>query len=105
MNKVTLAIIILLFTLQLYAQGDKSVFGSGDETTIDIIDFESPRNCLSIDTSSSNIWEICKPNKTFFDSAFSADSAIVTSLTDYYPDNNHSRFDLYISDFVFTGIQ
>lgn len=91
MKKVALAIITLMFSLQLYAQED--------EISFDTLDFESPSYYQSIDTSSSNIWEVCKPNKTFFDSAFSPDSAIVTSCTGYYPDNNHSRFDLYIGDF------
>jgi len=99
MKIFSLTIIVLLFSVQLFAQRDESTNGPGDEITFDIIDFESPRSYLSIDTSSGNLWEICKPNKTFFDSAFSADSAIITSFSDYYPDNNHSWFDLYIGRF------
>ena len=91
MKIFSLTIIALLFFLRLYAQEE--------EISFDTLDFESPLYYLSIDTSLSNIWEVCMPNKTFFDSAFSPDSAIVTNCTDYYPDNNHSWFDLCIGNF------
>lgn len=89
MKNFTLPILALVFSMQLHAQ--ERVFN------YDTIDFESPTYYLSIDTSSANVWQVCKPNKTFFDSAYSADSAIVTNCIGFYPDTNHSYFDLYIT--------
>lgn len=90
MKKHSLLIFLLIFSFQLK--------GQRDEINWDTIDFESPVYYLSIDSSSGNVWQVCMPNKTFFDSAFSPDSAIVTNCSDYYPDTNYSYFELYISN-------
>jgi len=48
-----------------------------------------------IDTSNhENIWQIGKPDKMFFDSAWSSPTAIVTDTIKHYPVNNHSTFQI-----------
>jgi len=59
---------------------------------------------LKIDTSASeNIWQIGKPHKTLFDSAYSRPNAIVTDTIHYYPPNNSSAFTIKIFDPAWTG--
>ena len=54
---------------------------------------------LKIDTSIvGNIWQIGKPHKTIFDSAYSHPNAIVTDTIHYYPPNNFSAFTVKIFD-------
>ena len=40
----------------------------------------------------NNIWQVCKPHKSMFDSAFSIPYAILTDSTGPYPVNNTSSF-------------
>ena len=63
----------------------------------DTITFESKNNLISIDTSqSNNIFQIGKPQKIFFDSAYSNPKAIVTDTSNPYPINNLSSFQFVI---------
>ena len=41
---------------------------------------------------SDNIWQVCTPNKSIFDSAYSTPKAILTDSTGPYPINNTSSF-------------
>jgi len=41
---------------------------------------------------SNNIWQVCIPHKTMFDSAYSSPNAILTDSTGPYPVNNISSF-------------
>ena len=59
-------------------------------------DFEQPSSSISISNDTGNIWQICTPHKTFFNSAYSGSKAMVTDSTNYYPKNNHSYFDVVI---------
>ncbi len=72
---------ILLFAPTLFAQ-------------IDTVNFETPAPHINIDTNSGNIWQIGKPNKTVFDSAYSGSNAILTDTLLPYPINNTSSFTL-----------
>ncbi len=83
----------LIFTISLTALQS---FAQWTEYVWDTITFEEPYEYLVIDTSSQNIWQIGAPHKIFFDSAYSANNAIVTDTINYYPTNNYSFFDLYI---------
>jgi hypothetical protein len=65
----------------------------------DTITFETPYEYLSIDTSSACIWQIARPQKTYFDAAFSGERAIVTDSANPYPVNNYSYFDIKIGAF------
>lgn len=64
------------------------------------INFESnDDSVIKIDTTNpSNIWQIGKPQKTFFDSAYSKPNAIVTDTINFYSVNNISSFVLKIYD-------
>jgi hypothetical protein len=54
-------------------------------------------NLLKIDTSiPSNIWQIGKPQKSFFNQAYSTPNVIVTDTINPYPVNNLSKFYIYI---------
>ena len=61
---------------------------------IDSCKFETECSILRLDTSSSQIWQIAKPNKTIFDTAFVGEKALITDSANAYPVNNHSYFDL-----------
>ncbi len=91
MKKLYVLISILLLALQTFAQFT--------EFNWDTITFETENLYIDIDTSSQNIWQIGTPSKTFFDSAFSANNAIVTDTLNNYPINNHSYFDLRLGYF------
>ncbi|MCK4663613.1 MAG: T9SS type A sorting domain-containing protein [Bacteroidales bacterium] len=56
------------------------------------INFEDENNLISIDTNSTNIWQIGKPQKILFDSSFSSPNSIVTDTINPYPINNESSF-------------
>jgi hypothetical protein len=47
---------------------------------------------IRLDTDSSNIWEIGKPQKTIFSTAKTVPNTIVTDKVNPYPKNNLSRF-------------
>jgi len=63
-------------------------------------DFENDTSLLiTIDTSIvNNIWQIGKPNKSLFNSAFSLPNAIVTDTINNYGINEYSVFEFSISD-------
>ncbi|MCF8219625.1 MAG: T9SS type A sorting domain-containing protein [Bacteroidales bacterium] len=90
MRKTTLLFVFTMLVHFLFAQWNK-------DTTWHIIKFDSTYKYLKQDTSARDIWEIGKPSKTFFDSAWSKPNAIVTDTNDNYPANNHSWFDLYLT--------
>lgn len=71
----------------------------GTEFNWDTVDFENGMDYLFIDTSETNTWHVCKPEKSFFDSAYSPTRAVLTDSAGYYPVSNHSFFDLYIGTF------
>lgn len=58
-----------------------------------ITNFESNSDTIVIDTSiNDNIWQIGKPQKIFFDSAYSGNKVIVTDTINPYPISNYSTF-------------
>ncbi len=61
---------------------------------IDTVNFEMQSPLIEIDTASGNIWQIGKPGKLVFDSAYSAPKAIVTDTVHSYPVNITSSFTL-----------
>ncbi len=61
----------------------------------DSITFETPNTAIVIDTAAQNIWQIAKPAKIIFDSAYSGEKAIITDSVHNYPSGNNSSF-LYI---------
>jgi hypothetical protein len=60
---------------------------------LDTITFEKHRELIKIDTSQkNNVWQIGRPQKNFFDSAYSKPYAIITDSISSYPVNNISSF-------------
>lgn len=65
----------------------------------DLNTFEAPDSLLHIDTSLiDNIWQIGRPSKIFFDSAWSIPNAILTDTLQSYPTNNFSAFTIKVYD-------
>lgn len=63
---------------------------------LDSCKFESTCKYVSFPSDSNNIWQLGKPNKVFFDSAYSLTNAIITDTIYPYLANNHSYFDVKI---------
>lgn len=81
--KTFLLTIISLFTLQM------------TKAQTETVDFDGSLFRIEIDTAyAENIWQVGRPSKTFFDSAYSAPNAIVTDTVNFYPINNQSSFTL-----------
>ena len=84
MKKILLSIFIALVSLIIH----------GQTITFD----DSTRYLVRIDTSQKdNIWQIGRPQKTFFDSAYSRPNAIVTDTLNPYPIKNISVFTVIVS--------
>ena len=85
-NVLTLLTIILLYN---------PIFG---QNWI-LFNFEQDTNCgkyFYIDSADvNNIWQIGKPEKTTFTTAYSAPNALITDTTNPYPTNNVSSFILW----------
>jgi hypothetical protein len=90
--KTILFLVLLTMSIQLYSQYEP-------RESHDSITFEFTPEFIKVDTSSSNIWQIGIPDKTFFNSGFSSLNAIVTDTIGYYPGNNYSYFDIFIGRF------
>jgi hypothetical protein len=96
MKKTTILIVLFLSFFCLKAQTKVP----GDIVGIwNVINFDSTVNYIHIDTSAQNIWQIGRPQKILFDSAYSAPNAMITDSVNAYPANNHSFFDLYVGSF------
>ncbi|MBI1267344.1 MAG: T9SS type A sorting domain-containing protein [Cryomorphaceae bacterium] len=68
-----------------------------DWNPLDSIYFESPSPYVTIPEYDGNLWQIATPQKTFFESSYSPDNAILTDSIEFYPVNNYSHFDLNFS--------
>ncbi len=80
-------LITLLFCSQITsAQAPHYQYFDGANTT------PSTSIMVTIQTSSMNIWQIGKPQKTLFSSASTTPNVIVTDTINYYPKNNVSTF-------------
>lgn len=60
-------------------------FDGADTSAVDAI-------LISIDTSSTNVWQVGKPQKTIFNSAATDPNVIVTDTINSYPASNRSSF-------------
>lgn len=99
MKKIYLTISILFLAIDYsIAQPSFNQYFDGADTsaTNSII--------IMLDTSSSNIWQIGKPQKIIFDSAATFPNALVTDTINNYPDSNVSRFTFKIVPWFNWGI-
>jgi len=85
MKKILTLIVMFIISSNIYAQW---AWGIDFET------WDYPENRVVIDTisNSNNIWQIGKPNKLLFNSAFSQPNVIMTDTLNYYPINDTSTF-------------
>jgi hypothetical protein len=81
---------LLLLSFNSYSQPNRISWDS--------LIFESHSPHIIFDTSKMNIWQIGKPQKEYLNSAYSDSLCLVTDTINYYPVNNLSFFDLYISN-------
>ncbi len=79
-----LAILLLGFHVG-NAQSYTQLFDGADTSKLNSI-------IIHLDTSKQNIWQIGRPHKHFFDSAYSRPNVIVTDTSLAYPINNTSIF-------------
>ncbi len=87
MKRLIFILSLLLIFISSYSQ-DYVSYG---------INFDDPSELFRLEIDSlngNNIWQIGKPRKTIFNSAFSPLNAIVTDTSDFYPINNYSSFTL-----------
>lgn len=95
--KNSLAGLIIILAALVSSAQEKA---PGDITDIwQVINFDSASNYVNLPASAQNIWQIGKPQKSFFDSAYSAPDAIITDTMAYYPVNANSWFDIYRGEF------
>ena len=89
MKQYFFLLFILLVTLNCAGQVPyELVFGSG--ATLHFDDTTATRH-FYIDTAlAENVWQIGTPQKTLFDSAYSAPNALVTDKLNSYPTDNYS---------------
>ncbi len=79
-------ILFLVLTMSCFAIKAQTLYTA-------FIDFEHDHSLIKIDTSQpNNIWQIGRPSKVIFNSAYSLPNAIVTDTLHYYPANNKSSF-------------
>ncbi len=83
--------ILCLFTSSLLMM---SAFGQikAEWVPSDTITFESPSADILISPDSGNLWQIGKPQKTFFSNAHTGSKAIVTDTLNPYPPDDTSSF-------------
>lgn len=88
MKKLTFSISLILIALSSSGQWDYH-----DNYDLNF-EPESPMFHLSVDTkaNTNNIWQVGKPQKTFFTSAYSPINVIVTDTVNPYPINDTSIF-------------
>ncbi len=72
------------------------------QNIFDTVSFETPSNKIKINNTVGNLWQIGKPQKTIFNSAYSGNKAIVTDTINDYPANDTSSF-IYVMRAPFTA--
>lgn len=102
MKKAILLIFLFVNSFISFSKA-QNLLEVGDTTIFHIINFDSTYNYINIGNSSQNLWQVGKPHKTFFDSAYTLPFAMVTDTLNNYPISNYSYFDLYIGDFSLEG--
>ena len=92
------AFLLLCFLTNSMSQSYTQYFDGADTVFANSVNVE-------LDTSSSNIWQIGRPQKIIFDSAATLPNAIVTDTIHNYPANNISRFTTKTyNQFIFWGV-
>lgn len=97
--KRVLFLLIAVFSA-LSGKGQSVIpINNGDTVGIwENITFEEPTPYITILPLSQNTWQIGKPQKSFFNSAYTTPFAIVTDTVNLYPLSNFSSFELTVID-------
>ena len=90
MAKSIFSFILIFNTSFLFAQTFSQYFEGADTSIYNSI-------IIELDSSSSNIWQIGRPQKTIFDSAATLPNVIITDSINSYPVNNTSSFTFYVT--------
>ena len=95
LKKIIVSCLFCILYINTYSQfwHDRKILND------DTITFEIPCSFLKPGTAEDDIWLIGEPGKTFFNSAYSGDKAIMTGIAGSYPVNNHSWFDIVLEEF------
>lgn len=86
-------ILALVFSLSLKSQYYTQYFDGNDTSSSNSI-------FLEMDTSSTNTWQIGKPQKTIFNAASTLPNVLITDTTHPYPKNDSSSFSFKIPDLL-----
>lgn len=97
--KSTIKLFILIFLS--FSKVNAQIIPLRGIYNIDSCNFESACQYIGFSSDSNNIWQLGKPNKLFFDSAYSGTNAIVTDTGNSYQSTNHSYFDIKIPSKIF----
>ena len=95
-NLLTVLLAIFL-TAQSSAQSGLKQFFDGADTSV------NSGLIISLDSSSNNIWQIGKPQKTLFYRASTLPNAIITDTLNPYPPNDTSSFKFNFRMSAFPG--
>lgn len=87
------------FYLFLFISLSTICFAQPPQITIHFDD-TTYQNYITIDTSSAKVWQIGKPQKTLFDSAYNTPNVIVTDTSNFYPTNDTSSFILNLGSVI-----
>ena len=79
----------LFFFPAIYGQTTEPM---GNLIYIDTLELFPLHSWITIENPDSSIWEIGQPNKSFFNSMYSGEKAIVTDSIGFYPDNCNDYF-------------
>jgi hypothetical protein len=84
----------LLITLLAFVMNACLTTGTAkaQQFNYDTVSFEKPSTEIIIDTTSGSLWQIGRPQKTFFNSAHTGNRAILTDTITDYPPNDTSSF-------------
>ncbi|MGD0712010.1 MAG: T9SS type A sorting domain-containing protein [Bacteroidales bacterium] len=94
---------ILLITFLAFIMNACLLIGTAkaQQFYYDTVSFEKHASEIVIDTTGGNLWQIGKPQKTFFNSAHSGTKAILTDTINDYTPNDTSSF-IYIIRNLYT---
>jgi hypothetical protein len=93
-----LSLMILMVSNISIAQYDYFQYFEGADTNI------NNSVMIHLDTSSENIWQVGRPQKTLFYQSKTVPNCLVTDTINYYPDNNTSSFYFGVDKSLYTDL-
>lgn len=100
--KNSLLAALMIFSVALYAQPKSGM------VTFETAPYNIRQDYVKMDVvfypGGNNIWQVGKPDKPFFDSAYSRVNAALTDTLNAYPVNNNSYFDVVIYNMQYLSV-